>query len=234
MRKKNIILLSLLIIVLFSLFVSVSAIGYYVSIEAVINKNLSMKIDNFEWAPMEEDGSPLRPITYNNRTYLPIRALSEKYDIAIDYDAENQIVLIGNKEWTPYIHEVMFLSCNDFIGYTYDKELLNCAGNEFTDGFVYEENVLNFFSDTSILLGRRYQTMKMKVAYEKGNNKQNEVTIYVKEDSKQGAILKSITVKSGDIVEVEFDVKAANRIFICKDKSEDYTGKLVISEMYFK
>ena len=128
----------------------------------------------------------------------------------------------------------MFLSCNDFIGYTYDKELLNCAGNEFTDGFVYEENVLNFFSDTSILLGRRYQTMKMKVAYEKGNNKQNEVTIYVKEDSKQGAILKSITVKSGEIVEVEFDVKAANKIFICKDKSEDYTGKLVISEMYFK
>lgn len=234
MKKKNIFILSISIILIFSLFISVYAVSYYEEINAIINKNLKMVIDNIEWTPMDIDGSPLRPITYKGRTYLPVRALSEKYDIAIDYDAENQTVLIGNKEWTPYIHEMMFVSCNDFIGYTYDKDLLDCAKNNFNDGFVYDENVLNFYSETTLLLGRRFQTMKFKIAYDKGKNKQDSVTVYVKEDSKYGAILKSVTVKSGEMLEVECDVKAANKIFICKDKSEDYTGKLVIGEIYFK
>lgn len=234
MKKRGFVLFTVVFILLTSVFVGISAIGYYIDIEAVINKNLKMVIDNVEWNPMELDGSPLRPITYKGRTYLPVRALSEKYDIAIDYDEETQTVLIGNKEWTPYIHESMFVSCNDFIGYTYDKDLLDCAENEFNDGFVYEEDVLNFYSETTLLLGRKYQTMKFKVAYDKGKFKQDSVTIYIKEDSKNGAILKSVTVKSGEIVEVECDVKASNKIFICKDKSEEYTGKLVIGEIYFK
>lgn len=234
MKKRNILVLLLLFILLSSIFVSIGALGYYVDIEAVINQNLKMLVDNVEWNPMELDGSPLRPITYKGRTYLPVRALSEKYDIAIDYDEETQTVLIGNKEWTPYIHESMFVSCNDFIGYTYDKNLLKCANNNFNDGFVYEEDVLNFYSETSLLVSRKFQTMKFQIAYERGNCKQDSVTMYIKEDSKNGAILKSVTIKSGELIDVECDIKAANKLFICKDKSEDYTGKIVIGNIYFK
>ena len=57
---------------------------------------------------------------------------------------------------------------------------------------------------------------------------------YIKEDSKKGAILKSVTIKSGELLDVECDIKAANKLFICKDKSEDYTGKIVIGNIYFK
>ncbi len=234
MKKRNILILLLVFILLSSFFIGVSAFSYYVNIEAVINQNLKMVVDNIEWTPMETDGTALRPITYKGRTYLPVRALSEKYDIAIDYDDDTQTVLIGNKEWTPYIHDIMFISCNDFVGYTFDKDLLECAGNDFEAGFVYDEDVLNFYSETSLLVSRRFQTMKFQIAYEKGKCKQDAVTLYIKEDSKNGAILKSVTVESGELLDVECDIKAANKLFICKDKSEDYTGKIVIGNIYFK
>ena len=47
-----------------------------------------------------------------------------------------------------------------------DKDLLECAGNDFEAGFVYDEDVLNFYSETSLLVSRRFQTMKFQIAYE--------------------------------------------------------------------
>ncbi len=61
---------------------------------AYINKSLKMTVNDNFFFPKESDGTPLYPITYNDSTYLPARALAECLGAEVDWDSQSNTVII--------------------------------------------------------------------------------------------------------------------------------------------
>lgn len=61
---------------------------------AVLNDQLTFKIQGVNVIPVGDDGSPVLPISYNGTTYLPVRAIGYLLGLGIDYEGPTKTVLI--------------------------------------------------------------------------------------------------------------------------------------------
>lgn len=64
-------------------------------ITAVLNHQISFQVNGKAYSPADGEGRPLAPITYNNTTYLPVRAIAEVLNVPVSYNAQKHQVLIG-------------------------------------------------------------------------------------------------------------------------------------------
>lgn len=208
-----------------SMFVGVIASEKIQEITAAINYGVKMKVDNVEWNPTEADGSAVRPITYNGRTYLPVRALGDKLGIAIDWEAETETVFIGEKEWTPVT--ATMVKANSDMGFTKDPDqLFNGSGYYDFGCFVSKKWITNDYSNIEITPGTNFSKMKMSV-YSGGGDK----TITIKDEDTK-AILKSAVIKANTSTDFEFDISGTKKIKINWDG--DNTDTLVFGDIYMK
>lgn len=65
-------------------------------IQAYLNNKVGIFVNNSEFKPVDDKGNRQYPITYNNSTYLPVRAVSEALGVPIQYDQATNRILIGN------------------------------------------------------------------------------------------------------------------------------------------
>ncbi|NLT57337.1 MAG: copper amine oxidase N-terminal domain-containing protein [Clostridiales bacterium] len=63
---------------------------------AVLNDQLSFKLDGKAVVPVGDDGTPVLPISYNGTTYLPVRAVGYLLGLGIDWDGPTNTVLIAS------------------------------------------------------------------------------------------------------------------------------------------
>ncbi|HCF51540.1 MAG TPA: hypothetical protein DER60_14735, partial [Syntrophomonas sp.] len=54
-------------------------------IRAILNYGMKIEVNGKEFIPTDVDGSRLVPITYNGRTYLPVRSLAGALNVAVAY-----------------------------------------------------------------------------------------------------------------------------------------------------
>lgn len=209
--------------------ISTFAVGVLASdnvkeIAATINYALKMKVDNIEWNPTEADGSAIRPITYNGRTYLPVRALAEKLGIAIDWDEATQTVLIGEKDWRPLTaKEVDFFV--EHTGFTKDADKLYIG-----DGACDFGVALN--SDTNydkIKIDGSYTKMKL-TAY----CSDKDVTVRILDDETDQTY-KEIALKKGVKTDVEFNIDGAKTLQVRLNSDSVITkANVVLGNIYLK
>lgn len=95
MKKKILTSLLCCLIAVGCFVTGVLAAGNIQEVKAYINYEFNMKFDDVAWTPTEDDGTVIRPIIYNDRTYLPVRAIGEKLGIAVDFDATTKTVYLG-------------------------------------------------------------------------------------------------------------------------------------------
>ena len=91
---KKYILFSVLTI-LFCLTSVVSYAAADESVSASINREISIVYNNELKAFSDVNGTKVDPISYNYTTYLPIRAISALFNTPVEWDGENNKVLIG-------------------------------------------------------------------------------------------------------------------------------------------
>lgn len=218
MKKKLIALLSVMAVAS-SFCVGVFAADGVKDIVAQINYSLKMKVDNVDWTPTEEDGTAIRPITYNGRTYLPVRALAEKLGISIDWDGETQTVLIGGTsevgdtktqdktEWLEIGSEK--ISSVDRGNFTRIPELLPNGNGNYKYGL------------TTLIEGKKYNGTyqqftglgdysKFKTGiYCSGSN--IKVKVY---DAQTDEVLKLVEVKDGKAEDITVDIDGHSSIII--------------------
>ena len=71
------------------------------SVPVYLNNRISIKIQGKNFTAKETDGTKLFPLTYNDRTYLPVRAVAEALGANIDYDGETNTVVISTATPVP-------------------------------------------------------------------------------------------------------------------------------------
>lgn len=87
----------ILFFVLTVLMIMTSVVTYATdeSVSAILNKEISIMYNNELKEFSDVNGTKVDPISYNFTTYLPVRAISALFDIPVDWDGENNKVLVG-------------------------------------------------------------------------------------------------------------------------------------------
>ncbi|MBQ9914965.1 MAG: hypothetical protein IJO50_02345 [Clostridia bacterium] len=93
MKKVRVVLLALVILVSFC--AGAVATGNLEEIKAFLNYGITVKLDGQEQIMYDAQGTRVYPITYNGTTYVPIRAVSNMLDVDVNWDGENNTVLLG-------------------------------------------------------------------------------------------------------------------------------------------
>ncbi len=71
------------------------------TISALLNRDLKVVYNGVEQHMTDAAGQAVYPISYNNTTYLPVRALSAMLGLPIEFNADDYSVVMGSKETQP-------------------------------------------------------------------------------------------------------------------------------------
>jgi len=71
--------------------------GGLTAVTAYFNSALRITYNGLAFNPQEADGSAIPAILYNNRTYLPVRAVAEQSGIFVDYDDRTSEVILRSE-----------------------------------------------------------------------------------------------------------------------------------------
>lgn len=93
MKKRWIVLLAT--VMLFAFTAGVVAAPAVQTITASLANDFKFTLNGEAWTPKDADGSTMAPIVYNDRTYLPARAIAEALGITVGWDAETRTVILG-------------------------------------------------------------------------------------------------------------------------------------------
>jgi hypothetical protein len=67
-------------------------------ITAYLNHSIGFKVNGVTYTPADPNGKKLAPITYQNTTYLPVRAIADALKVPVKYDSKSGQVLIGSSQ----------------------------------------------------------------------------------------------------------------------------------------
>ena len=192
-------------------------------ITAHMNYGLKMKLNGQAFNPTEADGSAIRPITYNGRTYLPVAALGEALGIGVSWDGATQTVIIGENDEKTYLTADMIWSPYYGVVYTEDTDNLAYDGNVFRNGVLMGNP-----RGTELRINTEKKYSKIAITF-LAQNKDVVFNIYKKND---GSLLKTVTAKSGIPNFVEVDLLGAEQIEIKADAPKD--SAMILGDVYFK
>ncbi|REJ17990.1 MAG: hypothetical protein C6W59_06415 [Paenibacillaceae bacterium] len=80
----------------FSLSLTAAGDALLQAVRAYLNKEIGIVLNGGPW-DMNVAGEKLYPLTYEGRTYLPVRAVAEALSVPIVYDAAGKKIYIGEK-----------------------------------------------------------------------------------------------------------------------------------------
>lgn len=69
-------------------------------ITAYLNHSIGFKVNGVAYHPTDLKGKPIAPITYQNTTYLPVRAVADALKVPVEYNTKSGQVLIGTSPST--------------------------------------------------------------------------------------------------------------------------------------
>jgi nicotinamidase-related amidase len=98
MKRKVGLLFTLIIVIVSSVTLGAIAASNLEQISAFLNKDLKINLKGKDFQAKDSDGKILQPITYNNSTYLPVRAIGEAFGVKVNYNDDSSTVLLGDNE----------------------------------------------------------------------------------------------------------------------------------------
>lgn len=157
---QNRLVMILTVLLSLSLAGNVLSAGDLVDISAQLNSGIKVMLHGKAFEPIDAaTGTRYVPITYNGRTYLPLRAVAEAVGLKVNYDATTNTAYLGEVEgnivgqisWITASPEYSYGNNSYRIGSRTPAELTALNGKVFTTGYVPNGNgiYVNFASEYS-------------------------------------------------------------------------------------
>lgn len=93
--RKNLITLAIALALTSSFILGASASSTLTAIQAYLNYGITIEYNGEAQELFDANGVRLYPISYNNSTYVPIRAVSNILGVNVDWDQARQTVVLG-------------------------------------------------------------------------------------------------------------------------------------------
>lgn len=201
-------------------------------VNAWINYDLKMKLNGKTFAPTEADGTAIRPITYNNRTYLPVAALGNALGVAVNWDGETQTVIIGEGDKVTDLTGIIdgdAYKATLAWQYTENKELLYAGGKTFDSGWILKKGY-NIYDARDLKFNVKGGYSKLGFTLATDTSKDFSFNII----GDNGEVIDTIDVSEG-IQEVEVDIGGHNSVYFAFPYSSNGADqKVVFGDIYVK
>jgi hypothetical protein len=143
-------------------------------ITANLNKNIKFVLDNKKWQLKDQSGKQDFPISYNNTTYIPVRAVSEALGVPIEWDGDTKTIYINSE--LPVKPDSTTLdqlkTADDIMQYLVIKHYGNPVKTPLGDyrfGFIVTENTSKF-NPYDILIEMTYDYRTLSTAIWEAEN----------------------------------------------------------------
>lgn len=204
------------------------------TVPAMLNGTVKMMLNGSEFTAKDQSGNTLLPISYNNRTYLPARALSEALNVPIEYVPATNTIWIGERnETVPITSAAQY---QDYYGTIITKDPAQLKGEDKTYGWgITNDKPQEMATLGCVLLPQAQYTTFAASAYADKDVKM-DLVIEIRKDTFDGPVLKSYTLSSGDTLNMEADITGVSKLFITTDIKigHDKVNKFIIGEPVFK
>ena len=200
-------------------------------VKAWINYDLKMKLNGKTFAPTEADGTSIRPLTYNNRTYLPVSALGNALGVAIGWDDATKTVIIGEGDKVTDLSGIIPDSAyHDNLGwqYTKNKELLYAGGKTFDSGWILIKNYNHYSLDK---LKFNVKGKYSKLGFTVATDSTKEYSFKVVGDD--GKVIDIINISEGT-QDVEIDIGGQQSVHFEESTWHKADDKIVFGDVYVK
>ena len=214
-----------------------SAEGLLKDISAQISYEINMKLNNKDFNPVDGNGAALRPIIYNNRTYLPVRALCDAFKVKLEWEGSTKTIWMGDKgEKISIGKEVFNTKWKDGdVYYTENPELLYLGGKLFKSGLRWKDNDKWRYFCFDAHEGKMDKfggTIYLDKATTDGDQ-YRVVFRSLKDDGEE--VLAIYDVEPGKPYEFEFDLNNANCVVLDIDYHDtDETRNFSLLDLYYK
>ncbi len=96
--KNKVLILIMVIFLLLNIVTGAIASDIIEKIDAAINYGIKITINGELFEPVDDSGVELRPIIYEGRSYLPLRAVAEAVDMNIAWDEVKKEIALSEKK----------------------------------------------------------------------------------------------------------------------------------------
>ncbi|MFC5700725.1 stalk domain-containing protein [Cohnella faecalis] len=190
-------------------------------IKAYLNSGIKIKVDGKPVKLQDAQGNPVIPITYNNTTYLPVRAVSDALKIAVDWDGSTSTVLLGEKVDGVSIDTGEQLS----IHTTLDPTFTTYNGKNYKAAITYQGN------DSIVLYPKKkYQKLYLQIAAI-----DKDVDIEFKDSDTFRTLKETTTIKANSgLNTIEVDIGGIDTIWAGVTAKEGGTFFIPLTTSYYK
>ncbi|NTV88904.1 MAG: hypothetical protein HGA22_00840 [Clostridiales bacterium] len=206
------------------------------SINAVLSDTIKLKLNGKDWTPKDPvTGDYYKPISYNGRTYLPVRAVVEEAaKMPVDFDTKTQTVWIGGKIEVVNISESAYYK--DYYGtiVTTDAQKLSTPDKTYKWGITNDKDMDMQVFGCYIMPNGDYKNFRTSIFLD--SSAKDNLIINFRKDTYNGDVIKTVTIKPGETLEnIGFDIGGIEKICIESNVQINHgiIKKLVLGEPIF-
>lgn len=197
-------------------------------IKAQVASDINMLLNGKDFNPIESDGSALSPITYKGRTYLPVRALCDAIGVAVDYDTKNKTIIIGERKEYVNVDMSMYTDI-DCTAFTKDATLLTTPTATYKWGIINDPSLNHYSNSFSVKVSKKYSKFIASLYLSEKSKKAQ--TVSIRNNDKNGELLKLIDLKPGETTEISIDVAGIDLMYVT---ARDPSDMIIVGEPKFK
>jgi hypothetical protein len=227
MKKASVILL-LIATAVICLSTGVYAASKLTAIQAYLNGEVSFLKDGVGWRPTDDKGNEVMPITYEGRTYLPLRVIANAFNIPVSYDEAKKTILLGKTDGLTTLYGKQIKTSYDASEFfdIIDKKQLIFGGIQYNGAFAVTASSSEIY-DMQIDFGQKYSTLHLMMVG-KANLK---VKVY---NGNKQQLSDEISLVEGEVKEVDIDLQGSQIAKIAAYGSEKYPLLYVLKDSYLK
>ncbi|MDP4183446.1 MAG: hypothetical protein Q8942_20450 [Bacillota bacterium] len=195
--------------------IGVIAVSSDINITAVLSSSIKLKLNGKDWTPKDSaSGEYFKPISYNGRTYLPLRAVVEDAaKMPVDYDAATKTIWIGGKTEVAKVSESAYYE--DYYGtiVTTDTAKLTTPAGAYKWGITNDKDAEMESFTCYVKPNGNYKHFRTSIFLD--SSAKDSLTINFRKDTYNGDVIKSVIVKPGETLEdIDIDIGGIDKFCI--------------------
>lgn len=214
----------------------VVAAGSDLDIQAVLSNSMKLKLNGQDWTPKDPaTGNYYKPIVYNGRSYLPVRAVVEEAaGMPVDYDSATQTIWIGGRSDVLNINDTAYYK--DYYGtiLTTDTEKLATPNATYKWGVTNDKDLNMQYFTFYLKPDGNYK--KFRASFFLDSSSKADLVMNIRKETYDGQVIKSLTLKPGKTLE-DVDVEIGGVNMLCIESNikinHDIIKKIVVGEPIF-
>lgn len=183
MMKKRLISIVCLIAVMVSSFcVGLYAAGGKEEVKAWLRHDLNVEYNGVKQKMRDATGATVLPLTYNDSTYLPVRAISNLLGVHVDWDGDTNTVLLGAKyDFTNFINAIEPYSASKSWAITkeVDRKPKNVGGEDVNSYITIGGKAEAYYNIDAYERKLDYNCNELRFKIYNSGNEDAEIAVFV-------------------------------------------------------